>query len=165
MYGARPAMPGGTVLTYIYIYFFHTAPMSVWVTPQNETWATSPTYFSFLLPSQPHLLFHQPQKHRTQPRKYSPFSPAAHHTLVLDTLGGGFSAVSEGWIGRRSHSLSLQRGYLWLSQTGHLYLLLRCEKHQMDTEGTGGPSPTWFNYFYFNPRPLLPPQCLVNTTF
>lgn len=105
------------------------------------------------------------QECRTQPGKFSPFSPAAHHTLVLNTLGGGCSAVSAGWTGRRSHSLSVQRGYLWLSQTGHLYLLLGCEKHQMDTEGTGGPSPTWFNYFYFNPRPLLPLQCLVNTTF
>lgn len=131
-------------------FFFLLAPfLSVWVTPQNIYSYSLPSYASFFTSCQ-----------NTQPAKHSPFFSAA-----LQTLGHGCRAVSAGWTGRRPCSLSLQRGYLSLPQTGHLCLSLRCEKHKVDSEGTGGPCPAWLNYFYFNLRPLLPLQCLVNTTF
>lgn len=131
-------------------FFFLLAPfLSVWVTPQNIYSYSLPSHASFFTSCQ-----------NTQPAKHSPFFSAA-----LQTLGHGCRAVSAGWTGRRPCSLSLQRGYLSLPQTGHLCLSLRCEKHKVDSEGTGGPCPAWLNYFYFNLRPLLPLQCLVNTTF
>lgn len=88
-------------------------------------------------PPQPCLLFHQLQEHRAQLRKGSPFLSCPSHLgawcprlvavlSLLVRLGGGPTARH------------CRGGYLCLCQTQHLCLSLRCEKHQVDSRGTGG---------------------------
>lgn len=68
-----------------------------------------PLWHTPLSSSHPCLLFHQLQKHKAQPRKWSPFLSCLSH---LGAWHPGLVAVLSLQVRHRSHSLSLQTGFL-----------------------------------------------------
>lgn len=138
---------------------FLRVPACVWMTPQNCTWATSG--HTPLSSSHPCLLFHQLQSTRLSLGSEAPFW-AACHTLGLGTLGWLLCCLCR--LDTSARAWHCRQGYLWLLWTWHLCF----------TEVWRAPRGHWrhwrsssegFIYFCFNPRPLLPLQCLVNRTF
>lgn len=91
---------------------------------------------------------------------------AAHCVYALDAIVSAFPpclcGLDEGGDPAACHC---RVDYAWLHLARHLHIPMRCEKHQVNIEEEGVSFSSGFNYFYFNPRPLLPLQCLVNMTF
>lgn len=121
------------------------------LTPQNDTWSTSAPF-----PDMPPI---SPAARILSQQSTAPFSqlPSRPWAMVAELslqigLGGGTAACHC----RGVTCLCLKQGtcaYHW------------GVKSTSGQWSTGAPCPTWFNYFYFNLRPLFPLQCLVNTTF
>lgn len=111
--------------------------------------------------SHPCLLSHQLQSTGLSSGAGGPLWAACH------TLGLGTTAWLLGCLCRSDTSPTAchcRQGYLGLLWTGHLCFTGEWRapsghwRHRK-------PSSAGFNHFYFNPRPRLPLQCLVNTTF